>query len=137
MEMFANFDGAGRPHLGGGDQNIHLADLEVERPQSVVVDVGDDAIQHAQPNGNALAGDLVNHRLHMLGSHFMSTQFDCICKYRLVKSEPVIFPEGIRTRGGSYAWLDSTTNNFRLRSCSPYRSANKFMAVRPIPTGPG
>src|SRR5438034_8306407 len=68
--MFANFNGASRTHLGGGDENVHLAHLQVERPQGVVVDVGDDAIQHAQPNGNALAGDLVNHRLHMFGSHF-------------------------------------------------------------------
>ena len=36
----------------------------------------------------------------------------------------------VLARGGSYAWLDSTTHNFQLRSCSPYRSTNKFMAVR-------
>src|SRR5436309_15956928 len=47
MEMFANFNGASSPHLGGGDQNVHLAHLQVERPQSVVVDVGNDAIEHA------------------------------------------------------------------------------------------
>ena len=47
MEMFAHFNGASRPHLGGGDQNVHLAHLQVERPQGVVIDVGDDAIQHA------------------------------------------------------------------------------------------
>src|SRR5436190_18855008 len=67
--MFANFNGASRTHLGGGDENVHLAHLQIERPQGVVVDIGDDSIQHAQPNGNALAGDLVNHPLHMFGSH--------------------------------------------------------------------
>src|SRR5207248_11800469 len=70
MKTLANINGTCGSHLGGGDQYVHLAHLQVERPQGVVVDVGDDAIQHAQPNGNALAGDLVNHRLHMLGSHF-------------------------------------------------------------------
>src|SRR4051812_6154855 len=88
--MFANFNGASRTHLGGGDEDVHLAHLQVERPQGVVVDVRDDAIQHAQPNGNALAGDLANHRLHMLGSHFASPRLDCVCKYRLVNREPVI-----------------------------------------------
>src|SRR5438093_9103321 len=70
MQMFANLNRTSRAHLGGGDENVHLAHLQVERPRSVVIDVGDDSIQHAQPNGNALAGDLVNHRLHMFGSHF-------------------------------------------------------------------
>ncbi|MCI0458676.1 MAG: GTP-binding protein, partial [Gemmataceae bacterium] len=62
MQMFANFNRASRTHLGGSDENVHLAHFQVERPQGVVVDVRDDAIQHAQPNGNALAGDLVDHR---------------------------------------------------------------------------
>src|SRR5206468_12997444 len=75
------------------------------------VDVGDDAIQHAQPNGNALAGDLVNHLLHRLGSHFMSPQFDCICNYRLVKGEPAIFPEGIRIRARPRR--ESVTDSYR------------------------
>ena len=33
--MFADFTGARRSHLGGGDQNVHLAHLQVERPQGV------------------------------------------------------------------------------------------------------
>src|SRR5437763_1655481 len=71
MQVFANFSRASRPQLGGGDENANLAHLQVERPQGVVVDVRDDAIQHAQPTGNAFAGDLVDHCLHMLGSHLM------------------------------------------------------------------
>src|SRR2546421_3685025 len=30
MQIFADFNGASRSHLGGGDQNIHLAHLQVE-----------------------------------------------------------------------------------------------------------
>jgi hypothetical protein len=47
MQMFANVNRARRTHLGGGDQDIHLAHLQVERPKCVAVDVGNDAIQHA------------------------------------------------------------------------------------------
>src|SRR5207249_605957 len=39
MQMFANLNRTSRAHLGGGDENVHLAHLQVERPQGVVVDV--------------------------------------------------------------------------------------------------
>src|SRR5438876_774905 len=139
--MFANFNGASRTHLGGGDENVHLAHLQVERPQGVVVDVGDDAIQHAQPNGNALAGDLVNHRLHMLGSY--SCLLDCICNYLLVKSEPVIFPEGIRTRARPRRYrpdghefirrpIRRTRPNWEVVSLSPGVTAASGKDITPI-----
>ena len=125
MQMFANFNGASRTHLGGGDQNVHLAHLQVERPQGVVVDVGDDAIQHAQPNGNALAGDLVNHRLHMLGSHFMPPNLIVYATIWLSRGSPVIFPEesesgrgpGNRSRAAMILCADRYSGFGRGSSC--------------------
>src|SRR5437773_1430645 len=46
MKVFADLQRASRAHLGGGDQDVHLTDLQVERSQSVIVDVGNDPIEH-------------------------------------------------------------------------------------------
>jgi len=109
--MFANFNRASRTQLGGGDENVHLANLQVERPQGVVVDVGDDTISACAAERQRTRWRPVNHRLHMLGSPFMPPQFDCICNYRACQERARDFPEGIRIR--SRPRRESVTDSYR------------------------
>src|SRR5579885_268580 len=60
MEEVADLGGLGQAELGRDDQDVHLADLEAQRSQGVVVQVGDDPVQEPQPHGDAVAGDGVN-----------------------------------------------------------------------------
>jgi hypothetical protein len=106
MQMFANINGASRSHLGGGDQNVHLAHLQVEGPKGVVVNIRNDTIQHAEPNGNALAGDLVDHRLHILGGHFIPPDFYCIYTYMIRQEGVRGFPKGTRNPGEIVTAID-------------------------------
>src|ERR1051326_6746031 len=69
MEMFANFNGASCFHLGGGDQDVHLAHLQVERAEGVVVEVGDHPIEHPHPHRDALGGDYVDRGSQLLSVH--------------------------------------------------------------------
>ena len=60
VEMLAQVGGPGDPHLGGGDQDVHLAHLEVEGAQGVVVEVGHDPVEQPQAHGDARPGDRVD-----------------------------------------------------------------------------
>src|SRR5207244_11577833 len=88
-----------------------LAMLQGERPQGVVADIRDESIQHAQPNGNALAGDLVNHRLHMFGSHFTPVNLIVYAIICLSRASPWFFRRESESGRGSSG--ESVTDSCR------------------------
>jgi len=88
LQDLADLAGPRQAELGRHDEDVQLAGLQAQRAQGVVVDVGDSAIQHPHPNGNALAGNLVNDRLHRLGSHFMLPSFIVYATIGLSRGHP-------------------------------------------------
>jgi hypothetical protein len=69
LEELADRRGSGEPELPGHEQDVQLAHLQTQRPQGVIVHLGDDPVQQAQARGDAVAGDGVDRSPLLLVVH--------------------------------------------------------------------
>src|SRR5262249_35806374 len=60
LQNLTDLGGPGQAEFGGHDEDVQLADLQAQRAQGIVVEVGDDPVEQPQAHGDALPGDRVN-----------------------------------------------------------------------------